>query len=243
MEDEAYARELFAILTRPLDPDEPVDSYGTGSDRIDRHGGFGTEVKVTSIDVVPGPYGAQIEIGFALEVPDGVDVPAEGSFLLPVDREWREAQGCVTPALYAPLIATQTERAAGRHVDRHTAARTDAVVQDPDDLAALVREVEEQHPGTTFVATADEWAQVLRRHHGRRARLFEDVAELVASSHRDEHFLVFWEGELVRSVRATLPPVSGGLKALLGMQAARDRGEDPYAGGAWYAYTPVGDEQ
>ena len=42
MEDEEYARELFAILTRPLHPDDPVDAYGTGPDGIDRYDGFGT---------------------------------------------------------------------------------------------------------------------------------------------------------------------------------------------------------
>ena len=261
VEDEEYARELFAILTRPLDPDEPVDSYGTGSDRIDRHGGFGTDVKVTSIDVVPGPYGAEIEVGFVLEVPEGWNVPAVGSCRLPFAAEWREAQGFTNPALHAPWAAMGVERGVRDHV---TASRRDRPVNDvPDrdaqwamllDLLAGHGDVTETVDGhlvvrrgdrhvVTALLTADEWERVLKKNGTPRPELVDDYEEILAALHEDGDYLVAWEDDLVRSVRPELPPVDGNIRAILRVQAARARGEDPYAGGAWYAYTPVDDEQ
>ncbi|GAA1935087.1 hypothetical protein [Nocardioides hwasunensis] len=242
MDDEAYARELFRILTRPLDLGEAVDAYGTGPDGIDRYQGFGTEVWVTSIDVVPGQHGAQIEVGFAFDVADLTDVPPEGSTLLPFAAAWREAQGCVTPALYAPQVAAQVERAAGRHIER--GARPPEPEPDLPDRATQatwLRELERDHAGVGIVATPDEWEQVVRSHHGRRAWLDEDVSELDGSRHRDDRFLVFWEGHLERSVRSELPPVSGALRALLAMRAAGQPRLGP--GDGWFAYRPLEDDE
>ncbi|HEV2796795.1 MAG TPA: hypothetical protein VGV65_04190, partial [Nocardioides sp.] len=90
MDDQEYARQLFAILTRPLDPDEPVDAHGTRADGIDRCDGFGTDVRVTALEAVPGQHGNQIDIAFELDLPDHLSqVPETGSLLLPVDAEWR----------------------------------------------------------------------------------------------------------------------------------------------------------
>lgn len=256
MEDEEYARELFAILTRPLHPDDPVDAYGTGPDGIDRYDGFGTEVHVTSIDVVAGQHGAQIEVGFSLAVPEAEDVPAAGSVLLPFAAEWREAQGHTSPAVHAPWVARDVMRGAGSH---HTAHRRRAdpprPLPDTEEQHTLLLEVfgfwgevEEVAPGRlsvrrppgrrslTVLVTPEQWSQVLQLHDIRRAWLFEHFSELLASG-TDAHFLVFWEGDLVRSVREELPPVDGSLRALLAMQAAGPPKLGPNDG--WYAYRPL----
>lgn len=111
MEDGAYARELLRILTRPVDPD--LLPGHLDADWIDRHDGFGTDLRVTSIDVVPGEHGAQIDIGFVLDLPAGSDLPDRGSLLLPVDREWREVSGFDEPQDYAPRVASQLMRNIG----------------------------------------------------------------------------------------------------------------------------------
>lgn len=260
MDDEQYARHVFAILTRPLDPDEPVDAYGTGADRIERYDGFGTDVRVTSVDVVPGPYGSQLDIGFVLDrdkLPE--DVPAEGSLLLPLAAEWRAAQGYDEPSAYAPWAASALMRSAGRHIDAHRPKpEHDADLPDRDTQRALLHEVlqlegefEELAPGRfvvrrsparpdrTFLVTPDQWEEVLRKHGIRRSRVLEHFSELLASGHPDELFLVFWEGDLVRSTREELPPVNGSLRQLMAMQASGTH-PDPNAG--WYASRPGSSE-
>lgn len=252
MDDEEYARRLFEILSRPLDPDEPVDPYGTLTDRIDRSSGFGTDVRVASIDVVPGEHGNQIAVGFVLDVPAGTDVPPEGTVLLPVAAEWREAQGYLEPASYAPWAASGLMRGVGRHIDSHRGQSEPVVVPDRETQRALLHDVlgregdvAEAATGRfvvrrtgsdelTVLVTPDQWEQVVRRHGPRRSWLLEHFSELLASRARDDSFLVFWEGDLVRSTREQLPPVSGHLRALMAMQA-----EGPaHPRGTWYAYRP-----
>ena len=255
MEDEEYARRLFEILTRPLDPDETVDAYGTGADRIERYDGFGTDVRVTSVDVVPGPYGSQLDIGFVLDrdkLPD--DVPAEGSLLLPLAAEWRAAQGYDEPSAYAPWAAFAVMRSVGGHILAHRGTASEASdLPDRATQRAWLHEVlrfqgefEELAPGRfvvrrsparpdrTFLVTLDQWEEVVRKHGIRRSWLLDHFSELLASGHPDELFIVFWEGDLVRSTREELPPVNGSLRALTAMQAAGP----PPAGAGWYTHTP-----
>jgi hypothetical protein len=256
MDDAEHARRLQEILTRPLDPDEPVDAYGTGSDGIDRYDGFGTEVQVTSVAVVPGEHGPQVEVGFLLDVPDLPDVPGAGSVLLPFAAEWREAQGYASPALHAPHLARDVMRGARDHIGAHMRApQRPHPLPDADEQHALLLEVlgleglvEERAPGRltvrhprgarelTALVTPEQWEQVLQRHGAERNRLIEHFSELLASGHRDDVFLVFWDGDLVRSVREELPPVGGTLRALLAMQAAGPPALGPNDG--WYAYRP-----
>jgi hypothetical protein len=259
MDDEEYARRLFEILTRPLDPDEPVDAYGTGSDRIDRYDGFGTEVTVTSIDVVPGPHGSQLDVGYHVIVPEHIaDVPPDASVLLPFDAAWRADQGFTSPKLHAPFVASDVMRDVGRHVGAHHAPPAPApVLPDRDAQWAMLLEVmgsegtaAEVAPGridvrrpdgrldVTVVVTPDQWEQVVAKHGIRREWLLEHFSELLASGHRDEQFLVFWKGDLVRSLREELPPVNGSVRSILELQAARDRGEEPYPDAYWSVGPP-----
>ena len=62
MDDEDYARQLHAILAAPPDPEVPPGHLG--DDWIDRSDGFGTDVRVTAIAVVPGDHGNQLDITF-----------------------------------------------------------------------------------------------------------------------------------------------------------------------------------
>ena len=74
MEDQAYARRLFAILTNPhptgIDPDDP---YGAADDGIDRYDGFGRDVWVASVEVVgdkvPASIGGPFNEGVTIDVP------------------------------------------------------------------------------------------------------------------------------------------------------------------------------
>jgi hypothetical protein len=114
--DEAYARELQAILTnqhpRGIDPNDP---YGQAADGIDRYDGFGRDVWVESLKVVQGEYGAELEVNFGLAVPEDSAVSAmssQGSVRVPFDREWRRLSGYEDPAGYAPEVARRVVAAA-----------------------------------------------------------------------------------------------------------------------------------
>ncbi|CAB4961387.1 unannotated protein [freshwater metagenome] len=73
MDDVDYARQLYEILTAPPGPE--ISTGSLGDDWIDRCDGFGTDVKVRSIVVVPGDHGSQIEVAFVLDLPEDIDVP------------------------------------------------------------------------------------------------------------------------------------------------------------------------
>ncbi len=224
MDDVDYARELYAILTATPDPEVPVGRLG--DDGIDRGDGFGTEVRVTGIEVVPGDHGNQLDIAFVLDVPDDVDVPSEGSLRLPLDAEWREISGYAEPEDYAPRVAARLVHNVHDHVRSHQASRDDdRVMPSRAEQHALLMEVlggqghvEEQaadrylvrrprwRHDLTVLLTADQWERVLRKHGARRAWLLEHFDELFASTPGEECFLVFWEGDATTSTWARLPP-------------------------------------
>jgi hypothetical protein len=227
MDDAEYARQLFEILTRPPDPD--LAPGRLGQDRIERHDGFGSDLRVTSIDVVPGEHGNQIDIGFVLDMPELVDIPARGSRLLPLDPEWRELSGYEDPADYAPFIALRLMSEVHRHISVHQ-GRRDPYPNLPDRDAqwALLLEhlghegtVVDAAPGRvlvrtrgqedlTVLMTPEQWEQEMRR-HGTGQGLSDFFTDLLGPRRRDEGFLVVWEGELTRSTREKLPPVRGGV--------------------------------
>ncbi|NYE35544.1 hypothetical protein F4692_000648 [Nocardioides cavernae] len=152
MDDEEYARELFRILTRPPEPD--LEPGRLGDDWIDRSDGFRTDVQVVSLEVVPGPYGAQVDVRFELDVPAGYDVPAQGHVLMPLDEEWRAASGFVEPEDYAPRIAGRVSRAAREHVVAHTGPpRRGFDVPDREEQHALLLRVLGRHGEVEHVAS------------------------------------------------------------------------------------------
>lgn len=265
MDDEEYARELFRILTAPPEPD--LEPGHLGDDWIDRQDGFGTEVRVTSVDVVPGPYGAQVDVGFVLEVPPGYDVPAQGHVLLPLDEEWRVLSGLTAPEDYAPRIASRVGRAAREHVVAHTEApRSDYEPPARDTQRAIllhvlgqVGTVEEQGPGrfvvrreadgdhddgwdVTVVVTPEQWEHVLRRHGPVRHGGLDHYEEVFASAPEEERFWVFWEGDLTSSTREELPPVKAPRPPLRELRRRIAQARASGAAYGWFAYDPRDDE-
>jgi hypothetical protein len=113
MDGEAYARELLAILTNP-DPTgiDPADPYGQADDGIDRYDGFGRDVWVESITVVPGEHGAELAVEWA------AGRRLRGIANLPFDTEWRQLSGYAEPGAYAPRVAKEVWFAAATEYER-----------------------------------------------------------------------------------------------------------------------------
>ncbi|WP_104108363.1 hypothetical protein [Nocardioides sp. 616] len=257
MDDEDYARQLYTILTAPLDPELPAGRLG--DDFIDRSDGFGTDMRVTAIDVVPGDHGNQIDVAYVLDLPNEVDTPREGSLLLPLDAEWREVSGYTEPEDYARHIAMQLVRHIHQLLWAHQPSREDErVLPSREEQQAMLLEVlgrqgevEKAAPNRyvvrrrrrddlTVLVTPDQWERVIRRHGIRRAWLLEHFDELFASTPEEERFLVFWDGDVTTSTREELPPAkkpSPPLRELRRRLAeARASGEDF----GWFAYSPDG---
>jgi hypothetical protein len=94
-------------------------------------------------------------------------------------------------------------------------------------LADGVDHADAESPVVTVIVTPDQWEDVLAAHGWRHVETY--VAELLGPRDPDEHFLVFYGGDLVRSIREELPPVRG---------AARARCLDAVRPGGWFAVAP-----
>jgi hypothetical protein len=209
MKDAEYVRELRAILTDP------------GRTGVDT--GFGRDIVVESIDIARGAPGLELEVTFRLAVPLEPAVPSRGVARVPFDRRWRRASGYETPAAYAPEVARLVRRAAHRHLSgpERTVERLpgrQAQWQLLLDALAAAGAVRELGPGrvevtmapgdtVTVVVSPDEWELVLAEHLSYGVGLH--LAEVIGPRDEDERFVVCYEGELVRSTRADLPPVRG----------------------------------
>jgi hypothetical protein len=233
VDDEAYARELLAILTnREPTGIDPADPYGQADDGIDRYDGFGRDVWVESVNVVPGEHGAEVEVGYTFE---GAGTHAHGTTRLAVDAEWRHLSGYDDPAAYAPQVAGAVESAARSDFERARENGDEArlVTSLPDrptqwrlllDALADEGEVRTVGPGrlevaittdaesspqlVTVVVTADEWEEVLLD-DGALHDLSLYFADLIGPIDEDETYIVFYKGGLHRSTREKRPPVSG----------------------------------
>lgn len=233
MDDEAYVAELLAILTNPnpsgIDPDDP---YGRADDGIDRYGGFGRDVWVTSLAIDEGEYGLELVVGFGLTVPVTgklKGLPPAGTVALPFDHDWRMLSGYGTAAAYAPEVAQEVESAVHTHVEQFTRPEP---APDPRDLPprdvqwqrlldvlateGAVREVgpgrievEVEHGGAvrviTVVMNPDQWEAILRK----AEYPYVYVEETISSRDDDELFLVVFRGRMEMSIREQLPPVRG----------------------------------
>jgi hypothetical protein len=254
VEDDAYAEQLLAILTNPdpsgIDPDDPSQQADDG---IDRYGGFGRDVWVESAVVVDGPHGAELAIGFGMDLRDeqSLEVPRTGSLRLPLDATWRELSGYIDPAAYAPEVARRVEVAAAMHVVGYTRGAPQGVLPVPSRLEqwqvlldALRGEgdVQQVAPGrielryetgplVTLVMTADEWERVYLKHASGDIQMY--VTELLGPRQEDETFVVVYGDDLARSTREELPPVRG---RAIERRHARLRDQHPDAKLAWYAH-------
>ena len=257
MDDVEFAAQLEKILTAPPGPE--ISTGSLGDDWIDRCDGFGTDVKVRSIVVVPGDHGSQIEVAFVLDLPEDIDVPREGSLLLPLDAEWREVSGYAEPEDYAPRIAARLVRHIHEHIRANEPSRDDErdLPARADQHAMLLEvlgkqgEVEQQAAGRYVVRsegrgredlvallTPDQWERVVRRHGPRRAQLLEHFDELLASTPREEHFLVFWDGDVATSMREKLPPVERPFPPLRELRRRLDEARASGWDYGWFASSP-----
>jgi hypothetical protein len=266
MDDEAYARELLAILTNPtpagIDADDP---YGQAVDGVDRYDGFGRDVWVESLVVEAGEHGAELVVSFRLAVPPDPawrGTAERGSVRLPFDQRWRRLSGYEGPAAYAPTVAREVELAAHEQVERHRAGavrtrRSGTGRSLPnrdvqwkmllDALAAegTVREIGrgrialevlgdvDSTPGdlVTVVVSPEQWERVLAERAGGDAGLY--IAEVLGPRDEDERFVIFFDGDLVRSTREELPPVRG---RAFERRIAEARATHPGGPGSWSAH-------
>lgn len=255
MDDHEYARQLLGILTRPADPDVPPRRRG--DDWIDRGDGFGTVVRVVSVNVVPGEHGSQIEVGFVLHLPEHVDGPSDGTLLLPLDEEWRELSGLGEPEDYAPRVASTVMHTAYRQVRDHGRAPRRTYVPPARDaqhamlLYVLARngEVEEQasdryvlrrpdRDDLVVILTAEQWEQVLQRHGPPQDGSFDYYEELLTASEGPERFLVFWDGDLSFSTREKLPPATAPHPSIREVRRRLAEAEATGTRFGWFAYPP-----
>lgn len=88
----------------------------------------------------------------------------------------------------------------------------------------------------TVVVTPDQWEDVLVDHASHDVNLY--MSELIGPRDDDERFLVFYEGDLVRSSREELPPVRG---RAFELEIAELRARYPDAEFEWRAYPPDGE--
>lgn len=102
--------------------------------------------------------------------------------------------------------------------------RIDVRIADEDD------HVDASSPVVTVIVTPDQWEAVLADHAWGNVEMY--LAELLGPRDPDERFLVFYRGDLVRSIRAELPPVHGAARR---PQAHRVPATRP---GGWYAVAP-----
>jgi hypothetical protein len=93
----------------------------------------------------------------------------------------------------------------------------------------------ERPPELTLLVTPDQWEDVLVDHVGADLDVSLYVAEMLSGRDEDEDFVVFYRGDLARSIREELPPVRG---RAFERRIARIREEHPGVTFAWAAFTP-----
>ncbi len=249
MDDAAYAAALLAILANP-EPSgiDPADPYGQADDGIDRYNGFGREVQVESVELSQGEHGAELDVRFVLNLPEALaeeGVPRRGSVRVPVDREWRELSGYQNPGAHAPAVARKVESAAGRMIERHRsrARGTPPIVPAApgthwqallDELAAQGTSTVVAAPGriemrgtsdaVSILVTPEQWEYVVATRAGADIDIY--LVEVLAARQADEQFVVFYDGDLRRSIREKLPPVRG---QALARKLAERRAANPTA--------------
>ncbi len=211
------------------------DAYGRAGDGIDRWNGFGREIWVESLEVVDGEYGPELEVTVGLAVPadEASRIPSRAVTRVPFEREWRRLSGYESPADYAPCVAREARVGCGvarrasprgglgfggvaprgrlpaREVQWSLLLSALAVEAGPPVEVAPGRidvrlaDSDDHSPVVTVIVTPDQWEDVLAAHGWRHVEMY--VAELLRPRDPDEHFVVFYRGDLVRSIRESRP--------------------------------------
>jgi hypothetical protein len=154
-------------------------------------------------------------------------VPRQNAVQLPVSAERRPASNLDDPADYAPVVARELMSSAHRHVSAHRSPATElcdtvagehwpvliehlgheGTVRELPSGRIEVTQIRGGRTGEvlTVLLTPAQWELVMRRHVGPVPSDY--FADLLGPRERNELFLVFWDGDLERSVREALPPV------------------------------------
>lgn len=121
MSDDAFVAGLQAVF----DAGDPADG-------IDRHDGFGSDVRIVGLSPVDDADFPELEVAFELELPRRRrfrNVPRTGTTRVLFGAEWLAASGFETPSSYAPEVARHVQLAAVQLVqgviDRKRVARVD----------------------------------------------------------------------------------------------------------------------
>ena len=162
MSDDAFVAGLQAIF----DADDPADG-------IDRHDGFGADLRVVSLARVHDGDFPELEVVFELDLPRRLrfrKVARTGTTRVLFGEEWLVASGNDSPPAYAPVVAREVSLAAVNHVSD--------VIDRPRGRPVDLDEVKRSVPAASVL-----WEKLvadLRPDHQSVVELEDGVVELVA---------------------------------------------------------------
>lgn len=209
---------------------------------------LGDDVVVTAVRPVGGRPWPRAEAAFRFaSTPSDWRGPTSGSAYLPLAQEWRHASGYEDPRDYARLLAEEVDRAANRldSPSRPAPAPTSEQVAERWQwllerlaLNGTVREeahgrllvTDEAGASFTVLVTPQQWALI-----GEPLDPQADDPQDFNQLHPEESYLVFYEDDLVWSVRPELPPVRWGAEIRRQYLQARAQGRTDVG---WYAVVP-----
>lgn len=115
------------------------------SDGIDRHDGFGKQVRVTGLKIVGGDERGELQVSFEFNLPGYWKfkrVPRAGTTRVSFGTQWLAASGITTPAEYVSDIARAVEMAVGSLVQETVAGKRHRKI-DPAQVDREVAPVDE----------------------------------------------------------------------------------------------------
>lgn len=211
-------------------------------------GMLGEDLVVIAVRAAGGRPWPRAEVAFRLaSPPPGWQGPTHGSAYAPLAPEWRYASGHEEPSDYSQLLADEVERAA----HRLTSPPPRATVPTPEQVAerwqwlldrlALNGAVRQEAHGRMVVAGADgtsftvlvtpeQWALI-----GEPLDPQSDDPQDFNQLNPEDAYLVFYEDDLVWSVRPDLPPVRWGAEIRRQYREAVAQGRTDVG---WYATDP-----
>lgn len=211
------------------------------------------DVVVTAVRPAGGRPWPRAEAAFRLaNPPPGWQGPTHGSAFAPLAQEWRYASGHEEPSDYAQLLAGEVERAAHQLIS----PTPQPVVPTPEqvserwqwllDRLALHGGVRQEAEGrlvvtggdrTSFavLVTPEQWALI-----GEPIDPQSDDPQDFNQLNSEDTYLVFYEDELVWSVRPELPPVGWGAEHRRQYREAVAQGRTDVG---WYAIPNDPDER
>jgi hypothetical protein len=208
----------------------------------------GEDLVVIAVRPAGGRPWPRAEVIFRLaSPPPGWQGPTDGSAFAPLAQEWRYASGREEPSDYAQLLADEVERAAHRLISppsRPTVPTPEQVAgrwQWLLDRLALHGGVRQEAPGQlvvtggngasfTVLVTPEQWALI-----GEPLDPQSDDPQDFNQLNPEETYLVFYEDDLVWSVRPGLPPVGWGAEIRRHYREAVAQGRTDVG---WYAIDP-----